>query len=176
MHSNSDADTYWAISDLLLAGPWPSLELLDRLELMGVTVLVNLTEHSYTDARFKVRDIPVMEFGPPEIEQIDEFCQLLRWADEEAAAVYVHCQAGCGRTGTMTACALVYFHKLPAGVAIDRIRSLRPCSIESDLQEEVVTAWAQHVVENNLQGGASGPSLTGVNHSFHSTTIRIPGN
>jgi hypothetical protein len=42
----------------------------------------------------------------------------------------------------MIACYLVYRFRLDAEAAIVRVRDLRPCSIETDGQEDAVAEWA----------------------------------
>ena len=52
-------------------------------------------------------------------------------------AIYVHCYGGCGRTGTMLALYLI-----SSGIngkdALEKIRSIRPCSVETEEQEKLV--------------------------------------
>ena len=138
-----DEDTYWLLDDLVLAGPWPRS--LERLQLAGVTILVNLTEHDYEDDRFVVHAIPIPDYTGPGIEQIVELCRLVDRAEASGDRLYVHCQAGCGRTGTMMACLLVARRRLDAAAAIAEVRGLRPCSIESDAQEDAVAAWETYL-------------------------------
>ena len=50
--------------------------------------------------------------------------------------VMVHCLAGLGRTGTILACYLIKYEKMPAEDAIQHIREKRHGSIQSFVQEE----------------------------------------
>ena len=124
-----------------MGGEWP-LNHLDWLASRGIAVLVNLTEHAYRDDRFRIHRIPVPDGAAPGERQIQRFCALVRRALQDETPVYAHCLAGCGRTGTVMACYLVYADRLGARDAIERVRELRPCSIETDVQLEAVTAWA----------------------------------
>ncbi len=60
-------------------------------------------------------------------------------------AVAVHCLWGIGRTGTMLACYLVKEQNLTADQAIDEIRRLRPYSVETYEQEELVHQYFEHL-------------------------------
>jgi atypical dual specificity phosphatase len=124
-----------------MGGEWP-LSHLDWLRARGISVLVNLTERTYRDDRFRIHQIPVPDGTAPGEQQIGRFCGLVRRALEDGTAVYAHCHAGCGRTGTVMACYLVYADRMDAKAAIERVRGLRPCSIETDAQMNAVTEWA----------------------------------
>lgn len=136
-----EPEHYWAVPDLLLGGEWapPFLEWLHH---RGVSILVNLTERRYRDARFRVFQVAIPDGGVPEPAQIGEFCRIVRRAERAGARVYAHCLAGCGRTGTMIACYLAYREHLDGDAAIARVRALRACAIETDGQEEAVAEWA----------------------------------
>jgi atypical dual specificity phosphatase len=124
-----------------MGGAWPIWHL-DWLAGQGISVLVNLTERAYDDARFQIHRLPVRDGGAPTEAQISECCWLVRQALDAERAVYVHCFAGSGRTGTMMACYLVYAYRVDPTEAIASIRRLRPGSIETDPQENAVGDWA----------------------------------
>src|SRR5262249_51143246 len=107
----------------------------------GVAVLVNLTDREYRDGRFRIHAIPVPDGAAPADEQIEQFCGLIARELAGPRIVYVHCFAGCGRTGTMIACYLVYREQLDPMAAIRRVRVTRPCSIETAEQADAVIRW-----------------------------------
>jgi atypical dual specificity phosphatase len=131
---------YWAVPGRLVAGEWP-VPHLDWLVRQGVSVLINLTHHAYRDDRFRIHGIPVPDGTAPADEQIREFCRLVEDELVLRRTVYVHCLAGCGRTGTMMACYLVYRDRLDPLEAIRRLREVRPCSVETGAQTEAVIQW-----------------------------------
>jgi len=55
----------------------------------------------------------------------------------QGGRIVVHCRGGCGRTGMIALRLMVEFGEAPA-VALARLRSVRPCAVETDAQG----AWA----------------------------------
>ena len=89
--------------------------------------------------------LPVADFGapPPEVQAA--------WPDVSAAAaqilsrggrVLVHCRGGCGRSG-MIALRLMIEHGERPGAALQRLRAVRPCAVETDGQLEWATQAAR---------------------------------
>lgn len=111
-----------------------------------VSAIVSLTETPLDRAfveefGFRYLHLPVADFTPPTIAQIDQFVQFLKKAEADGIATMVHCGAGMGRTGTMLACALVCRGQ-SADAAIELVRELRPHSIETMDQEECIADYA----------------------------------
>lgn len=80
--------------------------------------------------------LPIADFGAPtpEIEAA--------WASVSAVAtqilsrggrVLVHCRGGCGRSGMVVLRLMVEQGEAPE-TAIDRLRAVRPCAVETDAQ------------------------------------------
>ena len=132
---------YWLMPAQLMGGEWPLFHL-DWLAGQGISVLVNLTQSAYRDERFQIHHVAVRDGAAPAEGQISQCCQIVSQALGAKRAVYVHCFAGSGRTGTMMACYLVYAYRLAPTEAIARIRRLRPGSIETSAQEAAVSEWA----------------------------------
>ncbi len=83
------------------------------------------------------RHVPVRDYGAPEAG----------WPDAEAAArdvlargghVHVHCMAGCGRSGAAVLRLMVASGEAPAAAMV-RLRSVRPCAVETPAQYEWAT-------------------------------------
>jgi len=112
------------------------------LEQQGIQILVSLTDEA-PDARtlsshsIEQRHIPIEDYAPPTMQQMNEFASLVEDAVEEGQLVGVHCTAGLGRSGTMAAAYLVAKGH-PADEAIRMVRRARPGSIENNAQEDAV--------------------------------------
>ncbi len=146
------------IPDLLAGMACPGVyapleEDLDQLKRDGISSIITLTEYSLPsaiihDAGFFYLHLPIADFTPPTLEQINNFTGYVAAMHRQHKGVAVHCAAGMGRTGTMLACYLVYVGQT-AENAINLIRRIRPGSIETTAQEEVVY---QFYKENSANG------------------------
>ena len=110
-------------------------------------MLINLHGRPHSAAWLKehgIRELhlPVPDFTPPTPEQIDQAIAAIDEVIESGRKVAVHCVAGLGRTGTVLACYLVSKGDDP-DQAIDRIRALRPGSIETQGQVRAIHAYAE---------------------------------
>jgi len=129
---------------------------LEFLQSQGVRAIVSLTETPLEKAfieefGFRYLHLPVVDFTPPSPDQIERFLELLRATEAQRQALVVHCGAGLGRTGTMLACALVS-RGMRAEEAIDRVRILRPYSIETIEQEDCVRRFAEVLAKKKVSG------------------------
>ncbi|MEM9550681.1 MAG: protein-tyrosine phosphatase family protein [Pseudomonadota bacterium] len=92
--------------------------------------------HDLAAQEVKWRHLPVVDFGTP-----DEHTQWA-WPDLSHAArqvlrdggrVLIHCRGGCGRSG-MAALRLMVEMGEEADLALARLRTVRPCAVETDAQ------------------------------------------
>ena len=133
----------WVDEPLLAASAWPSgQEQLAWMRGEGIDILVTLTEEtiprSWVDsAGLMGIQIPIPDMAAPTLEQLEQFVSVIEKAKSSEMGVAVHCLAGRGRTGTVLASYFVH-QGMSAREAIDRVRELRPGSIEVDEQEDVV--------------------------------------
>ena len=140
----------WVAPGLLAATARPSdaHAALEYFREEGITAVVSLTERPFAPAAFfeefgfDCHHIPVDDFAAPEMEQIEEFVGIVKRAKERGGKVVVHCLTGRGRTGAMLACYFVSEGMTPAE-ALARVRSLRPGSVETELQEDAVREYAK---------------------------------
>jgi len=124
----------------------PPREVADLLREAGVAVLVNLTGEPYpANGRTALEglmlvDLPVEDYTPPTMAQADALWELYA-ALPPGRALALHCAAGIGRTGTLLACLLGRELGLHGVDAVAMMRSLRPGSVETAEQEELVGDW-----------------------------------
>ena len=118
----------------------------DYLAHQDVSLLISLTEHAADAGQLLNRGIdqlhlPVIDFTAPTLDQLDTFVSLT--ADELlwGGRVVVHCAAGRGRTGTFLAAWFVA-NGANADEAIAHVRTLRPGSIETQSQLDVIAHYA----------------------------------
>jgi len=111
-----------------------------------VDVVVSLTEYPLPrdwidDAGLMVVNVPVPDMEPPTDRQLDFLIDTIRKANASGMAVAVHCEAGMGRTGTVLAAYFVS-QGMSSAEAVERVRELRPGSVETTEQERAVQRFA----------------------------------
>jgi atypical dual specificity phosphatase len=84
----------------------------------------------------------VKDYGVPTIEVLDNIVDYInRKINKEKKPLVVHCAAGKGRTGTILAAYLLKQNNISSQDAIKKIRTLRPGSIQSRVQEEILQQY-----------------------------------
>ena len=141
----------WVLENELAGSQGPSsVRDLFFLHSEGVRAVIRMEEQTIaadSEEKFDLVDmfVPVPDFTPPKLDQIQK---MIEFIDQQTAAqkpVVVSCYAGIGRTGTVLACYLVHRGQEPAD-AMNRVRELRPGSIQTPEQEAAVreySEWAQ---------------------------------
>ena len=116
------------------------------LRRQGIQVLISLTEHPLprhwvNDAGLMVVNVPVPDMEPPTDRQLDHLLETIRKANAAGMGVAIHCAAGLGRTGTVLAAYFVASGLTPRA-AVEKVRELRPGSVETADQERAIERFA----------------------------------
>ena len=111
----------------------------------GIDVLVSLTESPaprrwVNEAGIMCVHVPVEDMAAPSERQFEIILETIRRANRSNMGAAVHCAAGRGRTGTVLAAYFVS-RGLAAADAIQKVRELRPGSIETTEQVFAVEAF-----------------------------------
>ena len=116
------------------------------LRRQGIQVLVSLTEHPLprhwiNDAGLMAVNVPVPDMEPPSDRQLDHVLDTIQKANAADMGVAIHCAAGLGRTGTVLAAYFVASGLSPRE-AVEKVRDLRPGSVETVEQERAIERFA----------------------------------
>ena len=115
---------------------------------LGVTLVLDLTEpnelppyEDFLPAGTRHVRVAVRDFTVPTDEQLVAALDLIDAELEGGGVVYVHCWAGCGRTGVVVGCWLVR-HGADPERALERIAETRgPGCPQTVEQRRAVLAW-----------------------------------
>jgi len=130
----------------------PLPEDLAWLRRQGIGAVVSLTGMPLDDSELRRAELeclhePIVDFAPPEPDQLDRIVGFILEQNRAGRKVLVHCGAGLGRSGTVAAAFLVH-SGMGAAQAIARVRELRPYSVETREQEEAVEDYARRLRGN----------------------------
>lgn len=114
----------------------------------GVTLFLDLTEdaelepyHAYVQPPARWQRIPIRDLSVPPIEVLTAALDAIDAELERGGAVYVHCRAGCGRTGVVVGCWLVR-HGASPGEAQTRVSSARGLGCPQTLAQRLaILGW-----------------------------------
>ena len=107
-----------------------------------------MTENALPDQwtkKINYLHIPTADFHAPDMEGIDSAVEFIQNQIQNNQSVMVHCAAGLGRAGTILACYFIKYKKYSAIRAIEKIRTERPGSIQSDVQELAISYYEKYV-------------------------------
>jgi atypical dual specificity phosphatase len=140
------ANFSWIIEGRVAGMARPRPTDIEWLRDQGVSAVVSLTEAAPAGLDvFEHIHLPVPDMTSP---TLGELRAAVRFIQEQVhVGVVVHCGAGFGRTGTVLAAYLVSRGE-SAAAALERVRAMRPGSVETPDQEQAITQYAE------LVGGA----------------------
>lgn len=154
MTHNDLPDLTWIIAGELAAmgkpGTYTGLRReFDALRALGILRILSLTEIPLGVGLgrlpfSRVDHLPIDDFAAPTMAELEHAVALIDDARCAGEPLLVHCYMGLGRTGTVLAAYLVSLGMEP-GAAVDRIRGLRPGSIENVRQLDAVYEYAAHL-------------------------------
>src|SRR5262244_3644828 len=146
-------DTWWIDEPHLLGSRNPTSTDLARLRSDGFGVLVSLLceeeqtpwyDIAYATALGYVRyNIPVKDFCPPTVEQLEQFVELVNGSPPGTKTI-VHCEGGIGRTGTFAAAYWVT-KGMTVADAIMYVRKARHGAVETPEQEGILMKFASRI-------------------------------
>jgi atypical dual specificity phosphatase len=93
--------------------------------------------------------LTVQDFGAPTVEDMDEAVNFIDNKIRNGRPVLVHCAAGKGRTGVVLAAYMVKKQNLTAEEAIEKIRIMRPGSVQSIVQETALSMYEKYLKIKN---------------------------
>lgn len=133
----------WVIPDVLAGSMGPLLaEELEYLKGRGVKAIVRMERQTISGEAGGLVDLDefVPDFSPPSSEQMDRIIEFIDRQTEQGSPVAASCRAGVGRTGTVLACYLIHRGHTAKDV-LEKVRHLKPGSVESPLQREFVFGY-----------------------------------
>ena len=91
----------------------------------------------------------VEDYGAPTVEDLDELVTFIDNKIRAGKPVLVHCAAGKGRTGTVLAAYMIKKQSLTAEQATEKIRIMRPGSVQSMVQETALSMYEKYLKIDN---------------------------
>jgi hypothetical protein len=165
-----EVDCYWVLPGRFLAGEYPGSKYFEEetrrrlsgMLTLGIDTWIDLTypgelpeyepilleQAGWLDKPALHQRFAVPDFDVPSQAQMEEILAFIQQRLEEGHALYVHCYAGLGRTGTVVGCFLARQNNSGGEAALKQLAELRrDCaksfytSPQSELQWELVKNW-----------------------------------
>lgn len=145
---------------------------------LGVALVVTLTEETplpaewFTGTGVENIFIPVTNYHPPTLPQVDEIFRVASPVIASGRKVMVHCGGGKGRAGTVAACFLLRYGReriadvirqetagaclqgvwMQSDEVISHLRDMRPGSVETEHQERFIRDFASVLWRRKAEG------------------------
>ena len=137
------ANFSWIVEGRVAGMARPRPTDLEWLRDQGVSAVISLTEAAPAGLEtFEHIHLPVPDMTSPTLSELRAAVTFIQ--DQMDGGVVVHCGAGFGRTGTVLAAYLVSRGE-SAPAALERVRAMRPGSVETSDQELAIARYAQLV-------------------------------
>lgn len=108
--------------------------------------------------KFQYLHLPIKDFGVPSIKEIESAIKFIEDVNNQGNSVVVNCWAGCGRTGTVIACYMIYKEHKNKIITennekiyqkkILELRKIRPRSVETKNQVSFIKRYEEHLLTN----------------------------
>lgn len=139
----------WVQDDMLAGSGMPmSRPEFDWILDHSIGAILTMTENALPTEwieKIAYLHVPTPDMTAPDVNDIDRAVEFVDSNITQKRPVMIHCAAGLGRAGTILACYHVRYLKYSADDAIQKIRKLRPGSIQSEAQELAISMYERHV-------------------------------